>query len=91
EAFIQVSIDFEVSDAFEASVKKHPLIRRCYATTGEADYLLQIVTVDMMALDRMLRVELSRLPGVRRTVTSMAMREIKSDISFADAAGHVAR
>ncbi|TIT89297.1 MAG: Lrp/AsnC family transcriptional regulator, partial [Mesorhizobium sp.] len=28
EAFIQVSIDFEVSDAFEAAVKKHPLIRR---------------------------------------------------------------
>jgi Lrp/AsnC family leucine-responsive transcriptional regulator len=88
EAFIQVSIDFEVSDAFEAAVQRHPLIRRCYATTGEADYLLQIVAVDMMALDTMLRQELSRLPGVRRTVTSMAMREIKSDISFADAVGH---
>ncbi|TIP38747.1 MAG: Lrp/AsnC family transcriptional regulator, partial [Mesorhizobium sp.] len=91
EAFIQVSIDFEVSDAFEAAVKTHPLIRRCYATTGEADYLLQIVTVDMMALDRMLREELSRLPGVRRTVTSMAMREIKGDISFAEAAARVVR
>ena len=91
EAFIQVSIDFEVSDAFEAAVKKHPLIRRCYATTGEADYLLQIVTVDMMALDKMLREELSRLPGVRRTVTSMAMREIKGDISFAEAAARALR
>ncbi|MER8883613.1 Lrp/AsnC family transcriptional regulator [Mesorhizobium sp. M0408] len=88
EAFIQVSIDFELSDAFEAAVKKHPLIRRCHATTGEADYLLQIVTVDMMALDRMLREELSRLPGVRRTITSMAMREIKGGISFANAVGH---
>jgi Lrp/AsnC family transcriptional regulator, leucine-responsive regulatory protein len=88
EAFIQVTIDFELSEAFEAAVRKHPLIRRCYATTGEADYLLQIVTVDMIALDRMLREELSRLPGVRRTITSMAMREIKSDISFADAIGH---
>ena len=86
-----MSIDFEVSDAFEAAVKKHPLIRRCYATTGEADYLLQIVTVDMMALDRMLREELSRLPGVRRTVTSMAMREIKGDISFAEAAARALR
>ncbi|MER8754516.1 Lrp/AsnC family transcriptional regulator [Mesorhizobium sp. M0976] len=96
EAFIQVSIDFELSDAFEAAVQKHPLIRRCHATTGEADYLLQIVTVDllqivtvdMMALDRMLREELSRLPGVRRTITSMAMREIKGGISFANAVGH---
>jgi Lrp/AsnC family leucine-responsive transcriptional regulator len=88
EAFIQVTIDFELSEAFEAAVRNHPLIRRCYATTGEADYLLQIVTVDMIALDRMLREELSRLPGVRRTITSMAMREIKSDISFATAVGH---
>jgi len=72
-------------------LKKHPLIRRCYATTGDADYLLQIVTVDMRALDRMLREELSRLPGVRRTVTSMAMREIKGDISFAKAAAHALR
>ena len=91
EAFIQVSIDFEVSDAFEAAVQRHPLIRRCHATTGEADYLLQIVTVDMMALDRMLREELSRLPGVRRTITSMAMREIKGEISFANAAAHALR
>jgi Lrp/AsnC family leucine-responsive transcriptional regulator len=34
------------------------------------------------------RVELSRLLGVRRTITSMAMREIKGDISFANAVGH---
>ncbi|TIW49639.1 MAG: Lrp/AsnC family transcriptional regulator, partial [Mesorhizobium sp.] len=26
--------------------------------------------------------------GVRRTITSMAMREIKGDISFANAVGH---
>jgi Lrp/AsnC family leucine-responsive transcriptional regulator len=89
EAFIQVSIDFELSEEFEAAVVRHPLIWRCHATTGEADYLLHIVTVDMAALDRMLREELSRLPGVRRTITSMAMREIKGDISFAAAAGHV--
>jgi hypothetical protein len=34
------------------------------------------------------RKELSRLPGMRRTITSMAMREIKSDVSFANAVGH---
>jgi Lrp/AsnC family leucine-responsive transcriptional regulator len=88
EAFIQVTIDFELSDAFEAAVQRHPLIWRCHATTGEADYLLHIVTVDMSALDRMLREELSRLPGVRRTITSMAMREIKGNISFAAAVQH---
>lgn len=59
EAFVQVSIDFEFSDAFEAAVRKHPLIWRCHATTGDADYLLHVMAADMVALDRMLRQELS--------------------------------
>ncbi|KAA0695680.1 Lrp/AsnC family transcriptional regulator [Neorhizobium sp. P12A] len=89
EAFVQVSIDFELSEAFEAAVRKHPLIWRCHATTGDADYLLHVLAADMGALDRLLRQELSRLPGVRRTVTSMSTREIKNDVSFAEAARHV--
>ncbi len=90
EAFVQVSIDFELSEAFEAAVRRHPLVWRCNATTGDADYLLHILAADMAALDRLLRQELSRLPGVRRTVTSMSTREIKSDLSFADAARYAA-
>ncbi len=88
EAFVQVSIDFELSDAFEEAVRKNPLIWRCHATTGDADYLLHILAVDMVALDRQLRQELSRLPGVRRTVTSMSTREIKTEISFVAAVRH---
>jgi Lrp/AsnC family leucine-responsive transcriptional regulator len=88
EAFIQASVDFELYEAFEEAVRKHPLILRCHATTGEADYLLHIVAVDMADLDRLLRKEISRLPGVRRTVTSMATREIKASVSFAEAMRH---
>lgn len=88
EAFVQASVEFELSEAFEEAVRKHPLILRCHATTGEADYLLHIVAVDMAALDRVLRKEISRLPGVRRTVTSMATREIKESVSFAEAVRH---
>lgn len=89
EAFIQASVEFELSEAFEDAVRKHPLVLRCHATTGEADYLLHIVAVDMADLDRVLRKEISRLPGVRRTVTSMATREIKESVSFAEAIRHV--
>lgn len=90
EAFVQLSINSVEFEAFEAAVKRHPLIWRCHATTGEADYLLHIVATDMAALDRLLRQELSRLPGVRRTITSMATREIKGEMSFAAAMEHVA-
>lgn len=86
EAFVQVSIDFERSEAFEAAVKRHPLIRRCHATTGEADYLLHILAKDMSGLDTLLREEICRLPGVKRSVTSMVTREIKADVSLAAAA-----
>lgn len=88
EAFVQVSIDFELFEAFETAVRLHPLIWRCHATTGEADYLLHVIAADMAGLDRLLRQELSRLPGVKRTVTSMSTREIKSDTSLASAGRH---
>jgi Lrp/AsnC family leucine-responsive transcriptional regulator len=88
EAFVQASVEFELSEAFEDAVRRHPLVLRCHATTGEADYLLHIVAVDMADLDRVLRKEISRLPGVRRTVTSMATREIKGNVSFAEAVRH---
>lgn len=90
EAFVQVSLQPETSDAFEAAVRRHPLIRRCHATTGEADYLLEIMAVSMSQLDALLRQEISRLPGVRRTVTSMMTRAIKRDTSMAEACLHAA-
>ncbi|MBL0372247.1 Lrp/AsnC family transcriptional regulator [Rhizobium sp. KVB221] len=85
EAFVQASVEFELSEAFELAVLKEPFILSCHATTGEADYLLHIVAADMIALDHVLRKEISRLPGVRRTVTSMATREIKGAVSYSDA------
>lgn len=85
EAFVQISIDIEASRAFEAAVLRHPLIRRCHATMGEADYLLHIVASDIVALDDLLREEISRLPGVKRTVTSMSTRAIKTDMPLSAA------
>ncbi|MBB4006125.1 Lrp/AsnC family transcriptional regulator [Allorhizobium taibaishanense] len=86
EAFVQVSIDFEQSEAFEAAVRNHPLIRRCHATTGEADYLLHILARDMSGMDKLLREEICRLPGVKRSITAMVTREIKAETALAVAA-----
>jgi len=85
EAFVQVTISPESYVDFEAAVVRHPLIRRCHATTGEDDYVLQIIAVDMTELDELLRKEIALLPGVRRTVTSMITREIKAATRLADA------
>lgn len=89
EAFVQASVDFEMSDAFEEAVQKHPMILRCHAMTGEADYLLHVAAMDVVSLDQVLRKEISRLPGVRRTITSVSTREIKGTVSVSDALMHV--
>ncbi|MBP1849596.1 Lrp/AsnC family transcriptional regulator [Rhizobium halophytocola] len=88
EALVQVTIDPERFEAFERGVRAHPLVRRAHATTGEADYLLHIMAADMGALDTLLRLEISQLAGVRRTVTAMITREIKAENSMADAHQH---
>lgn len=85
EALVQVTIQSEDFEKFESEVVKHPLIRRCLATTGEADYILHIMAENMAELDSLLRRDISRLPGVRRTVTSMITREIKDASSVVDA------
>ncbi len=82
-AFIEVVLDFEAADAFEVAVARHPSIWRCYATTGEADYLLQIIARDVDDMDKLIRSEVARLPGVRRTSTTVATRTIKETQSLA--------
>jgi len=86
EAMIHVTIDLALSDAFETAVRNNPLILRCLATTGDADYILHVVATDMPGLDRLLRGDLCRLPGIRRFVTSMITREVKADGSVSAAA-----
>lgn len=78
EAFIHVAVDLTLADQFEASALRQPLILRCHATTGDADYTLHVAAADMPGLDRLLRDVICRLPGVRKFVTSMITREVKS-------------
>jgi Lrp/AsnC family transcriptional regulator, leucine-responsive regulatory protein len=78
-AFVEVTIEFGMRAAFERAVSQHPAIIECYTTAGEADYLLQIMTSDVERLDRLLREELSRIPGVERTATTICLKRIKDN------------
>jgi Lrp/AsnC family transcriptional regulator, leucine-responsive regulatory protein len=82
-AFVEVVLDFESSDAFETAVARHPSIWRCHATTGDADYLLQLFARDMDDMDKLIRAEIARFPGVRRTSTTVVTRSIKENQSLA--------
>jgi len=78
-AFVQVTVAFEKHQNFEAAIQEIACVVSCHATVGATDYLLQVFTPSMTALDEFLRLVLWKLPGVERFSTTLAMRTIKED------------
>jgi len=76
-AFVQIAITLSRHSEFEAAVIKNPAVLSCFATVGEADYLVHVLVRGIKALDDLLRFELSRLPGVQRIVTTVCTKPIK--------------
>jgi DNA-binding Lrp family transcriptional regulator len=60
---------------FEAAVRGHPEIVECFLMTGDVDYVLRLSVPDMAAYERIHTEILSRLPGVARIWSSLAMRD----------------
>jgi Lrp/AsnC family transcriptional regulator, leucine-responsive regulatory protein len=83
-AFVQVSITAAKLTEFEAAVARHPSIVQCFATAGDGDYLLQILVPGIGDLDQLLRLEISRLPGVQRITTTVCVKAIKQRSSTID-------
>ena len=63
--------------AFEASIQKIPEVMECYLMTGEFDYLLRLVVSDMADFERLHNDALTRLPGVARVNSSVAIRTVR--------------
>ncbi len=62
--------------AFEAAVRDIPEVMECYLMTGEFDYLLRVVVADMADFERLHKESLTRLPGVARVNSSVAIRTV---------------
>jgi Lrp/AsnC family transcriptional regulator, leucine-responsive regulatory protein len=79
EAFINVQLSAQgksVMDPVEAAIKRFPEVLDCYVMTGDWDYLLHVVAVDMDAIQQFLQDNLSQIPGVMRIKTSFAVRRV---------------
>jgi Lrp/AsnC family leucine-responsive transcriptional regulator len=63
--------------AFEAAVRNIPEVMECYLMTGEFDYLLRVVVADMADFERLHKQALTRLPGVARVNSSVAIRTVQ--------------
>lgn len=78
-AFVAVTLDNqrqETMAAFERAVARCPEVEDCHLMTGESDYLLRIVVRGDDRYERVHQDVLSRLPGVRRLVTSFSIRTV---------------
>ena len=63
--------------AFEDEVKSIPEVMECHLMTGEFDYLLRVVVRDMADFERIHKDSLTRLPGVARVNSSVAIRTVQ--------------
>ena len=78
--FVSVTLERQVEQAlerFEAAIQKRPEVMECYLMTGDADYLLRVVTADLSAYERFLMDHLTRVPGVASIKSSFALKQVK--------------
>ena len=79
-AFVHIALRREDQSelaAFEQAVERIPEIQECYLMTGEFDYLLRLVVSDMADFERLHNDALTRLPGVSRVNSSLAIQTVR--------------
>ena len=80
EFFVEVSLSAQTEEAFEKfekAVQRVPEILECHLMSGQFDYLLRVVAADATDYERIHRSRISRLPGVQRIQSALALRTIK--------------
>lgn len=78
-AIVQITLERQTEDylrRFENAVRQHPEIEECFLMTGDADYILRASASDVTAYEAIHKDILSRLPGVVRIHSSIAMRSV---------------
>ena len=70
------SQDDETVSAFEKEIRKLPEVMECYVMTGDADYLVRVVTSDIDEYGRLLNAKLGRIKAVRTIRSSFALRSV---------------
>jgi Lrp/AsnC family leucine-responsive transcriptional regulator len=77
--FVTISLANQSQDAlaaFEAAVAGVPEILECYLMTGTSDYIVRLAAADTEDLERLHSTRLTRLPGVARVTSSLALRSV---------------
>ncbi|RKT99507.1 AsnC family transcriptional regulator [Burkholderia sp. Nafp2/4-1b] len=80
-AFVQIVCtqhSEEVTAEFERLILVSPNVLACDNTTGEADFLLQVVAADLDDYSHFVERVLRKLPGVLSIRSNLSLRQLKS-------------
>jgi Lrp/AsnC family transcriptional regulator, leucine-responsive regulatory protein len=80
QAFIQVKLQQHADDivaTFQSELAKIEEVIACFATTGESDFLLQVMVPDLEALSSVVLKQLLKIAGVRDVRSSIVLETIK--------------
>ena len=66
----------ETLKVFERRIADVPEVMSCYLMTGDADYILRIVVSDLQSYQRFMLDVLTRIPGVSRIQSSLAIKPV---------------
>ena len=83
--FVEVSLAAQTEEAFEKfekAIHRVPEILECHLMSGQFDYLLRVAAADSTDYERIHRTKLSRLPGLQRLQSSLALRTVKAWSGF---------
>jgi Lrp/AsnC family transcriptional regulator, leucine-responsive regulatory protein len=83
QAFVQVKLERhtdEKLEQFRREVGALEEVVSCYATTGEHDYLLQVVAPDLESLSTIVLKKLLKIPGVRDVHSSIVLDTVKRSV-----------
>ncbi|MDG2482169.1 MAG: Lrp/AsnC family transcriptional regulator [Alphaproteobacteria bacterium] len=84
-AFTSISLEVqttETSERFREAIASLDEVLECFATTGDADFLLKIATTDLAAFSALLMNQIMPIPQVRNVRSSIVMTELKNDTAF---------
>jgi DNA-binding Lrp family transcriptional regulator len=84
-AFVHVSLSRHQREStveFEAAVRDRQEVLECFATTGDADFILRVVTADIASFDRFLEEFLFGLAGIAQVRSNIALRELKFETAL---------
>ena len=80
-SFVQLSFNQHSEEAtaqFESIIQDSPYVLSCHNTTGDDDFMLQVVAKDLDDYSAFIEGVLRKIPGVVNMRSNISLREIKS-------------